>query len=67
VIREESVFTCNGLPLSFIASAQAQGLSNGVLYLACHDVGRLALEGLKGVSKVTSGFKEFKEVNTVIV
>jgi hypothetical protein len=56
VIREESVFTYNGLPLSFIASAQVQGLSKGAFYLACHDAGRLALEGLKGVSKVTSGF-----------
>jgi copper chaperone CopZ len=28
-------------------------------------VGKHALEGLKGVKKVTSGFRSFREINTV--
>jgi hypothetical protein len=29
-------------------------------------VGKSALEGLKGVKKVTNGFRRFREINTVI-
>jgi len=34
-------------------------------YVAWYDVGQAALEGLPGIKKVTKGFKEFREVNTV--
>jgi len=60
------IFVLSSLVLiTFIASAQDQGPSKVVFNVACYDVGRSALEGLKGVNKVTSGFHGFKEVNTV--
>lgn len=50
---------------TFAGRAQEPGLSKIVFYVACYDVGRSALAGLKGVSKVTSGFHGLKETNTV--
>ena len=40
-------------------------LSEAIFYVAWYDVGKAALEGLDGVKKVTSGFKGFREINTV--
>jgi hypothetical protein len=39
--------------------------SHAVFYVAWYDVGKSALEGLKGVIKVTSGFRGLREINTV--
>ncbi len=49
----------------FVAAGKEQGFSKIVFYVDCYDVGKSALEGLKGVNKVTSGFRGFREVNTV--
>ena len=40
-------------------------LSEAIFYVAWYDVGKAALEGLDGVKKVTSGWKKFREINTV--
>ena len=40
-------------------------LSKSVFYVRWYGVGRSALEGLDGVKRVDSGFKGFKEINTV--
>ena len=40
-------------------------MAESVFYVAWYDVGKSALDGLKGVKKVTSGFRGFKEINTV--
>ena len=40
-------------------------LSKIVFYVAWYGVGKAALEGLEGVKKVESGFKGFREINTV--
>ena len=39
--------------------------SEVIFYVHWYDVGKSALEGLNGVSHVTKGFKNFKEINTV--
>jgi len=39
--------------------------SKATFYVHWYDVGKSALEGLKGISHVTKGFKNFKEINTV--
>lgn len=33
--------------------------------VGCYDVGKAALDGRKGISKVTKGWKGFREINTV--
>ena len=48
-----------------VGLSKTQELSNIVFYVAWYDVGKSALEGLKGVVKVTNGFKMFREVNRV--
>jgi hypothetical protein len=40
-------------------------LARAVFYVTWYDVGKSSLEGLKGVIKVTSGFRGLREINTV--
>ena len=42
-----------------------EGWSKAVFYVGCYDVGKEALQALKGVKKVEKGFHHFKEINTV--
>ena len=39
--------------------------SEAIFYVKWFDVGKEALEGLKGVKRVEKGFRYFKEINTV--
>ena len=43
---------------------QAQ-LHKEVFYVVCYDVGKAALDRAPGVEKVTSGWKDGREINTV--
>ena len=48
-----------------ITLAENADISEAVFYVAWYDVGKAALEGLKGVKSVEKGFLHFKEINTV--
>ena len=48
-----------------VSVAQDTGTSEAIFYVKWFDVGKEALEGLKGVKKVEKGFRYFKEINTV--
>ena len=48
-----------------ISLAQDVGTSKVIFHVQWYDVGKEALEGLKGVKKVEKGFRYFKEINTV--
>jgi predicted hydrocarbon binding protein len=50
--------------LSALAEEKA-GVSKVVFYVAWYDVGKEALEGLRGVMRVEKGFLGFKEIDTV--
>ena len=56
------VYTASGQAL---AGSKADSQSQVTFYVHWFDVGKSALERLKGVKQVTSGFKGFKEINTV--
>ena len=45
--------------------SQRDGESKVIFYVRWYDVGKKALEGLKGVKKVEKGFHNSKEINTV--
>jgi copper chaperone CopZ len=45
--------------------AQDAGTSKVIFYVKWFDVGKEALEGLKGVKRVEKGLSHFKEINTV--
>jgi len=45
--------------------AQDAGTSEVIFYVKWYDVGKAALEGLKGVKRVEKGFRYLKEINTV--
>ncbi len=45
--------------------AREEGWSKAAFYVGCYDVGKEALQGLKGVKRVEKGFHHFREVNTV--
>ena len=57
----------------FLFGTAGQALSNSrtdsqskvTFYVHWYDVGKSALVGLNGISHVTKGFKNFKEINTV--
>ena len=55
-----SLFSGYGVSLS-----QDTGTSEAIFYVKWFDVGKEALEGLKGVTRVAKGFRYFKEINTV--
>ena len=40
-------------------------LSAGTFYVQWYDVGKAALEGLKGIKRIDKGFRESREINTV--
>ena len=40
-------------------------VSKAVFYVGWYDVGKAALDGLKGVKSVQKGFHNLKEINTV--
>ncbi len=46
-------------------SAQKDEESKVTFFVRWYDVGKEALEGLKGVKKVEKGFRNSKEINTV--
>ena len=46
-------------------ASEKPALSEIVFYVTWYGVGKAALEGLEGVKKVESGFKGFREINTV--
>ena len=48
-----------------VLHAEKTDLSKVVFYVAWYDVGKKALEGLKGVKRVEKGFQNSKEINTV--
>ena len=48
-----------------ISQAENSDLSKVIFYVGWYDVGKAALEGLEGVTKVDKGFKGLKETNTV--
>ena len=48
-----------------VSLAQNAGTSKVIFYVKWFDVGKEALEGLKGVKKVEKGVRYFKEINTV--
>jgi len=54
-------------PVVFGAGAAQAGTDNAriVFYVAWYDVGKAALEGLPGIKKVSRGFHNFREINTV--
>ena len=48
------------------AAADEQALPSKItFYVGWYDVGKSALEGLKGVIAVKNGFRRFREINTV--
>ena len=48
-----------------VSIALGAGTSSVSFYVKWFDVGKEALEGLKGVKRVEKGFRYFKETNTV--
>jgi hypothetical protein len=58
-----SLFLITGSVFS-LAEKKAD-ISKAVFYVAWYDVGKAALEGLRGVIRVEKGFRGFKEINTV--
>ena len=54
-----------GTTLAGAVHSKELSYSKSVFYVQWYSVGKSALEGLKGVKKVTSGFKGFREINTV--
>jgi hypothetical protein len=42
-----------------------EGWSKAAFYVGCYDVGKEALQDLRGVKRVEKGFHYFKEINTV--
>ena len=48
-----------------LADSKADLQSQITFYVHWYDVGKTALDGLNGVKRVTRGFKNFKEINTV--
>ena len=45
--------------------AQTEKVSRVTFYVLWYDVGKAALEGLKGIIKVENGFKGFREINKI--
>ena len=45
--------------------SQERAESKAIFYVKWYDVGKEALEGLKGVTKVENSFRNLKEINTV--
>ena len=54
-----------GIAHHALSNPKADSQSKATFYVHWYNVGKSALEGLKGVNHVTMGFKGFKEINTV--
>ena len=54
-----------GIANQALPDPKTDSQSKATFYVHWYDVGKSALEGLNGVSHVTVGFKNFKEINTV--
>ena len=48
-----------------VSLAQDAGIAEVIFHVKWFDVGKEALDGLKGVKRVEKGFHYFKEINTV--
>ena len=48
-----------------LSNSSTDSQSKATFYVHWYDVGKSALVGLNGISHVTKGFKNFKEINTV--
>ena len=46
--------------------AQKSPLAQVVFYVGWYDMGKVALEGLKGVKEVKKGLRGFREINAVM-
>lgn len=57
-----SLILFSGYRVSF---SQERAESKAIFYVKWFDVGKEALEGLKGVTRVEKGFHNLKEINTV--
>ena len=53
------------LPLYVVSPAEMSEVSKVVFYVGWYDIGKSALEGLKGIKRVEKGFRNLKEINTV--
>ena len=54
-----------GISNKAVSDLKTDSHAKAVFYVHWYDVGKSALEGLNGVSHVTNGFQDFKEINTV--
>ena len=54
-----------GISNKAVSDLKTDSHAKAVFYVHWYDVGKSALEGLNGVSLVTNGFQDFKEINTV--
>jgi len=54
-----------GIVNQALSNPKTDSQSKVTFYVYWYDVGKSALEGLNGISHITKGFKNFKEINTV--
>ena len=54
-----------GIANQALSNPKADSQSKVTFYVQWYDVGKSALVGLNGISHVTKGFKNLKEINTV--
>ena len=54
-----------GIVNQALSNPKTDSQSKVIFYVYWYDVGKSALEGLNGISHITKGFKNFKEINTV--
>ena len=47
------------------SNAEKKEVSKAIFYVGWYDIGKAALDGLKGVISVEKGFHNSKEINTV--
>ena len=59
------MFFVFGIASQALSNPDTDSQSKATFYVDWYDVGKSALEGLNGISHVTKGFKNFKEINTV--
>ena len=58
-------FLVFGIANQALSNPKTDSQSMATFYVHWYDVGKSALEGLNGISHVTKGFKNSKEINTV--
>ena len=57
-------FLVFGIANQALSNLKTDSQSRATFYVHWYDVGKSALEGLNGISHVTKGFRNFKEINT---